>query len=127
MKLRILDNSLRLRVTQKELATIAGEGESKASIEFGGGGVLHYVVSADEAIENIEATYADDVVAVRLPAAKLREWATTELVSLRGEQDLEDGSTLSILVEKDFACLEPRESEDESDMFPHPEGVAKNC
>jgi len=127
VKLRILDNSLRLRVTQTELTTIAGEGESKASIEFGGGAALHYVLSADESIENIEATYADDVVSVRLPAAKLREWTATELVSLRGEQDLEDGSTLSILVEKDFACLEPREGEDESDMFPHPEGVTKNC
>jgi hypothetical protein len=28
---------------------------------------------------------------------------------------------LGILVEKDFACLAPREGEDESDMYPHPE------
>ena len=41
-----------------------------------------------------------------------------------GEQVLDDGSTLKVLVEKDFACLTERE-EDESDMFPHPE--AQGC
>ena len=38
-----------------------------------------------------------------------------------GEQVLEDGERLAILVEKDFVCLTDRENEDESDMFPHPE------
>lgn len=125
--MRILGNSLRLRVTQTELAAMAVEGKAKTSIEFGGGATLHYVLRADQAIENIEATYVDDVVTVRLPEAKLRDWANSELVSLRAEQALDDGSTLSILVEKDFACLEPREGEDESDMFTHPEGMAKTC
>ena len=37
-----------------------------------------------------------------------------------GEQQHDNGDVLSILVEKDFACLAPREGEDESDMFPHP-------
>ncbi len=48
-------------------------------------------------------------------------WATTNQVSIRGEQQLEDGSTLGILVEKDFQCLTEREDEDESDMFPNPQ------
>jgi hypothetical protein len=47
-------------------------------------------------------------------------WAASELVSIDGEQGLDDGSVLRILVEKDFACLAPRAGEDESDMFPHP-------
>ncbi|MGH8167708.1 MAG: DUF7009 family protein [Woeseiaceae bacterium] len=41
-----------------------------------------------------------------------------------GAQPL-DGDELSILVEKDFACLAPREGEDDSDKFPNPlEGKA---
>ncbi len=37
-----------------------------------------------------------------------------------GGRDVDDGDSLKILVEKDFACLAPREGEDESDMYPHP-------
>ncbi|GIT14245.1 MAG: hypothetical protein CM1200mP36_00010 [Gammaproteobacteria bacterium] len=38
-----------------------------------------------------------------------------------GEQSLDDGGRLKILVEKDFVCLAPREGEeDEADMFPNP-------
>ena len=33
----------------------------------------------------------------------------------------------TILVEKDFQCLAPREGEDESDMFPHPDGDSTTC
>ena len=48
-------------------------------------------------------------------------WATTEQVSIQGEQMLDDGGKLKILVEKDFVCLTGRDDEDESDMYPHPE------
>ena len=58
---------------------------------------------------------------VRLPETTVLAWATTDQVSIRGEQQLEDGATLGILVEKDFQCLTEREDEDESDMFPHPQ------
>jgi hypothetical protein len=34
---------------------------------------------------------------------------------------------LRILVEKDFACLAPREGEDESDMFPNPLSGKETC
>ena len=54
-------------------------------------------------------------------------WANSEQVSISGEQVLDDGEKLNILVEKDFACLAPREGEDESDMFEHPEKGRVNC
>jgi hypothetical protein len=40
-------------------------------------------------------------------------------VSLHGEQPLEHG-VLRILVEKDFTCVEPRDGEDQSDLYPNP-------
>ena len=46
--------------------------------------------------------------------------ASTEQVSIAANEALDDGDSLKILVERDFACLAPREDEDESDMFPHP-------
>jgi hypothetical protein len=48
------------------------------------------------------------------------QWATSEQVSIEANEALDDGDSLKILVEKDFACLAPREDEDETDMYPHP-------
>ncbi len=55
-----------------------------------------------------------------LPESEVRQWASTEPVSIAADETLDDGDALKILVEKDFACLSPREGEDESDMFLHP-------
>ncbi len=64
---------------------------------------------------------------VRIPETTVLAWATSEQVSIEGEQVLDDGETLSLLVEKDFVCLAPREGEDESDMYPHPEVDEGGC
>ena len=41
-------------------------------------------------------------------------------MSLRASQPTGKSEDLQILVEKDFACLAPREGEDDSDAFAHP-------
>lgn len=69
---------------------------------------------------NPGAFLSDCVMTVRLPEATVLAWATSEQVSIDGEQLLEDGEAVRILVEKDFTCLAPRDGEDESDMYPHP-------
>ena len=76
---------------------------------------------------NPAAFFSDNTLTVRLPETAVLAWATTEQVSLPGEQVLDDGAILQILVEKDFACLAPREGEDESDMFPHPNTATDSC
>ena len=58
---------------------------------------------------------------MRLPETSVLAWAMTEQVSIRGEQPLVEGEKLAILIEKNFACLAPREGEDESDMYLHPQ------
>jgi hypothetical protein len=57
----------------------------------------------------------------------IKQWAESEKVSISSEQNLDDGEQLRILVEKDFACLAPRDGEDESDMFPNPDADSGSC
>jgi hypothetical protein len=64
---------------------------------------------------------------VRLPETTVLAWASSEQVSIEGEQVLADGAKLKILVEKDFVCLTGRDDEDESDMYPHPEAGKAHC
>ncbi len=120
MKLRIRDNSLRLRLTRGEVDLLRDEGIIAARTEFPGGRHFEYVVESSPASVKPGAFLSASVITVRLPEAVVRAWANSEQVSISDEMLLDDGEKLGILVEKDFACLAPREGEDESDMFPNP-------
>lgn len=120
MKLRIRDNSIRLRLERGEVDALRDNGMVSAKTGFPGGRDFGYVVESSPASVNPGAVLSDSTVTVRLPETSVLAWANSEQVSIVGEQRLAEGDTLSILVEKDFACLAPREGEDESDMFPHP-------
>ena len=119
MKLRIKGDSLRIRVTQGELESLANEGRVEESIHFGPGRALAYRLAIDPKASELTAHFDRDVIEVRVPEKSAREWSRTNLVTLENTQS-QDGVALKIFVEKDFACLQPRAGEDESDHFPNP-------
>ena len=121
MKLRIRDNSVRLRLARGEVETLRQEGVVKCRTGFPGGRAFRYELESSPAVVSPGAFLSDSILTVRLPEAAVLAWATTDQVSIRGEQLLQDGEKTIILVEKDFQCLAPREGEDESDMYPHPQ------
>ncbi len=127
VKLRIRDNSVRLRLMRGEVDTLHDKGIVEAGISFPGGRALRYLVESSPAIVNPAAFFSENEIIVRLPEATVLAWATTEQVSIEGEQVLDDGAKLSILIEKDFVCLTGRDEEDESDMYPHPEADSGTC
>lgn len=120
MKLRIRDNSVRVRLTRGEVNTLRDTGLVSSRTGFPGGREFQYVVESSPASVKPGAFLSEGVVTVRLPETTVIAWAGSEQVSIEGELLLDEGDKLAILVEKDFACLAPREGEDESDMFPHP-------
>ena len=119
MKLRIRDNSVRLRLERGEVEQLRDDGLVSARTGFPGGRDFRYLVEASPASVKPGAFLSEGVITVRLPETTVLAWANSEQVSIKGEQLLDDDK-LTILVEKDLACLAPREGEDESDMFPHP-------
>lgn len=120
MKLRIRGNSIRLRVSQSELERIQTEGRCEDEVRFAGGGALRYRV---EVVPEgpLAARLAGTEIALRVPRGAVERWSDPAEVSISGEQALDDGGRLALLLEKDFACLAPRSGEDESDLFPNPE------
>jgi hypothetical protein len=126
MKLRIRGDSIRIRVTQAELRELAERGGVRDSIRFGDGIALTYALETDPKAREPRARYVGQLVSVVLPAATVRRWVSSDEVSIEGEQPIGGGERLRILVEKDFACLQPRTGEDESDMFPNPQD-GKTC
>jgi Family of unknown function (DUF7009) len=123
MKLRILDNSIRLRLTRGEVGVLQSKGLVVSRTKFPSGRDFQYVLESSPASVSPGAFFSDRVITVRLPESTVGRWAASDEVSIAGEQLLDDGDRLQILVEKDFRCLAPRDGEDESDMFEHPQAL----
>jgi len=122
MKLRVRNNSIRLRLTQTEVAAFAMSGAVEETIEFGLTADKRLIYRVEQAaVEIVRADFAEGKITISVPASQADNWAKTNKIGIKAEQDLGDGKTLKILIEKDFACLDVREGEDESDAFPHPE------
>lgn len=127
MKLRILNNSLRLRLSQTEVGILAEQKRVSATVHFSGAAVLHYCIELHDEVQTPVAVFEDHRITISLPPAQGLEWANSNTVSLRANNVLDSGDNLTILIEKDFKCLTDRPSEDESDLFPHPKEGEVAC
>lgn len=116
MKLRIKGNTLRLRLTQTEVDTVAN-GEVMDKTQFPGDKELVYKIVKGS---GFDAQLTNDVVLIQLPSNEVDKWASSDKVSIGFKLSLENKEVLDVAVEKDFQCLTERPKEDESDMFPNP-------
>jgi hypothetical protein len=122
MKLRILDDSLRLRLGRSEVTRLA-QGEPVEGHTHFPSGVFTYRVTTTSEVRSA-ASFVDGCIEVCLPVADVQRWATTDEVSLRATQELAGGRSLRLLVEKDFQCLAPRDEAEDSDSFENPNAGA---
>ena len=127
MKLRIRDNSLRFRLTRSEVDTLRDDGLVDAKVNFSGGAMISYVVESSAAVLKPTADFVNNQFQIRIPESTIKAWANSDRVSISADEALDGGDVLTLLVEKDFACLAPREGEDETDMFPHPNEGQETC
>jgi hypothetical protein len=125
MKLRLLDDSIRLRLSRSEVTAAHERGIVESRTRFADGSVFTYVLEATKSAKGASAVYERDRMVVKLPAREISAWANDDTaVSLRGEVRLPDGAALTLLVEKDFKCVSPRGDEDQSDLFQNREPTA---
>lgn len=125
VKLRLRDNSLRLRLSQTEVATVAGAGEISSATLFGSNALT--VRLHRSGADHCAADFDGKSITVSVPGSRLERWARTQQVSIEAEQALPGGEALRILIEKDFACLSERPGEDDSDAYPHPDEAGGSC
>jgi hypothetical protein len=121
MKLRIRGENIRLRLKRGEVDQLA-TGTSIVEETHFPGAVLTYRLDVSEN-NGISAIFDNGSLVVSLPKSKVLDWASTDEVSLYAEQELSGSGSLSLLIEKDFKCLEPghhRGCDDDEDTFPHP-------
>lgn len=80
---------------------------------------LLYSLILDDQVEEVSVDLVEDEIIARLPKEQAVRWATTDLVGLGGDLDIDASMSLTLLVEKDFACLD-KSDEENQDTYANP-------
>ncbi|NAS10567.1 DUF7009 family protein [Poritiphilus flavus] len=118
MKIRIKGNAVRYRLTKSEVETFCQTGRYEEKTAFQSN-TLTYVLETKAGISELEADFKEDSIVLYLPEEVRANWATSDRVGYSNSVDWNDESKLSLLVEKDFTCLD-NTIEDQSDNYPNP-------
>ena len=120
MKVRISNNSLRFRLKQPEVEVLSRQRYLAEIVEFGTqqNEQLHFILRVSDD-NNFSVDYEANKITISLAIQPAEQWFTTGLVGIDERIDTSKGKSISILVEKDFACLDGREEENEG-TYPNP-------
>ena len=118
MKLRFHGNTLRLRLSQSEVARLAETGRVEERVVFAAGQTLEYaietgVVEPGDAGE-MRASFEGGRIRVTVAPAAAKRWIEGSETGIESS----DGP-LRVLVEKDFQCFHG-DAETNADAFPNP-------
>ena len=123
MKLRLRENSIRLRLNQSEVRELAGGGTLTEQVHFPGPAEVTYVLQSVSR-SSVEASFQEGTIRVLAPENEIRNWANGESIGLYFEVPARLGP-LRIAIEKDLECVDGPPEEHDSDAFPRL--VGKNC
>lgn len=115
MKLRIQGNSVRLRLTQKEVALVRDRGLVESAIEFAPGRPLVYLLEGSPTAETMSANFDGRAIRVTIPMHQMTDWVESDRVGIEARSQ----TGVELLIEKDFKCLH-RSVDQEPDAYPHP-------
>jgi hypothetical protein len=121
VKLRIKDDSIRFRVPPSGVKTLMATGKLTAQVRFSLSPfrALTYALVLDDAVITLSLEFDEDKITARLPIGETTRWAESNEVAIRSTTELDSSSMLTLLIEKDFACLDLSDEENK-DTFPNP-------
>jgi hypothetical protein len=122
MKLRITNNSIRFRVLRSEVTELIKSGRIEETIHFTSDRQpsLTYALEKEIGLMSMQLRYEPSEVAILLPNEEAEAWATGNHVGIYATVARGENGTLSLVVEKDFACLDLSDA-DSLDTFPNPQ------
>jgi predicted nucleotidyltransferase len=120
MKIRIKDNSVRVRLTKSEIERFANEGYIESTTAFVSN-TLTYALEArsDKYGHELSADFMNGIITMYIPEKMAKDWVETDAVGFETKLALDNGETLYLLLEKDFKCFDIT-NEDQSDNFENP-------
>lgn len=124
MKLRLRENSIRLRLLQSEVNQLLEMGNVSETIIFGVKPTekLTYSLRISGETNEIFGQILNNHIEIFLPILEAENWMHDKnIVGLYSTQDIGDLMKLDISIEKDFACPTRPEDLDNADAFANPE------
>ena len=118
MKIRIKGNSIRYRLTEPEVEIFCKTGYFEETTNFGYK-ELTYALKAKEDIDTLAAEFIGDTITLFLEKQKSKEWFKSNQVGFNHIAKRENGTALTLLLEKDFVCMD-ESVEDQSNNYPNP-------
>jgi hypothetical protein len=121
VKLRLQHNSIRFRLKQSDVEQFARTGRVEEKIISGSSDnqMFGYVLESTEKVSSLKATVRPGSIIVQVPPEVVMRWASTDQIGIEGEQAVDNQTSLQILIEKDFACIDGTDEEN-ADTFPNP-------
>ncbi|HEX4164496.1 MAG TPA: hypothetical protein VHZ55_03400 [Bryobacteraceae bacterium] len=117
MKLRFRDNSLRLRVNQREVTSLAAGNALEGTVRFPNDSRFIYTLEPNAKIEP-EASFDGGRIRITAPLREVKAWAHGESLGLYFDLPADDATTLRVAIEKDLECVDTAAEERDPDAFP---------
>lgn len=122
MKIRIKDNSIRLRLTKTDVADLKNKSIVSCKTVISEAVIFEYVLKTDANSHVISASFANQKITIILPFAEAKTLTDTNEITVKGRQDNGEKDGLYLLIEKDLQCLDETE-ESQGDMYENPKTV----
>ena len=125
MKVRILNNSFRFRLKEKELLLLQQKGLVTETVEFGASpsARLSFHLEITKA-EDFKVCFEPNNITFSVPEQVKENWIQTNLTGFNAEIATSDEKKIRLLVEKDFRCMQVC-AEENAGSFPEPAGSIK--
>lgn len=115
MKIRIKDDSIRLRLTKTEVDSLCSNSVEESKTVISQNVIFSYTIQANN---SWSVSFTKQGIRIEIPSELIKNWNKSNKVGF--ETVLENGKEgLKLLIEKDFKCLTPRD-ENEDDHYENP-------
>lgn len=114
MKLRLKENTLRLRLNQTEVRALASGKVLEQHVQFPGDVRLSYTLRTGS---EASANWANNTIEVRLPASQTAAWSSSEEIGIYFEVSTAH-EPLRVSIEKDLECVDGPPEEYDPDAYP---------
>jgi len=126
LKLRIRENTLRLRLGRSEVESFKQSGSISSRIKLTKSPLGSLVYELRHAsVDSPELTFSNGKFTCTLPSKEVIAWENSEQVGIYHSIRIEEGYNLELILEKDFKCLIER-SDDDEDGYPNPANQSQN-
>ena len=120
MKVRLLNNTIRVRINKTEMNELSTQKYLCTKTSFADNFLGTYLMVLDQ--ESLSINLSNHRIEIKVPSSMITKMSMDDQVGFTQDISINDTESIQFTLEKDFQCLEPR-AEDETDLYANPKSV----